>query len=223
MTWSHDIAHDLITRCYMNIYNHMMHLLFVISRTTSKMIDVYGINICVWYLCYFFHAFFCCFLPVQSMCVFSLVFTSSTAQAAFKGSSVPKQELLLLLFFMGSYLPYAAVAHINKLMTMLTSHIAMSEALVFDTMHKWSITSGKAILCFHLDSYCPISKQSYRWHGSRIDMTSIALATLSAFWHHHAQAGFHIRGGYSVLSRWQLQSYVKTYWAYIMTWLRCWT
>ena len=59
------------------------------------------------------------FLPVQSMCVFSLVFTSSTAQAAFKGSSVPNQELLLLLFFMGSYLPCATVAHINKLMTML--------------------------------------------------------------------------------------------------------
>ena len=59
------------------------------------------------------------FLPVQSMYAFSLVFTSSTAQAAFKGSSVPNQELLLLLFFMGSYLPCAMVAHINKLMAML--------------------------------------------------------------------------------------------------------
>ena len=42
------------------------------------------------------------FLLVQSMCVFSLVFTSSTAQAAFKGNSVPKQ-VPLLLFFVGSY------------------------------------------------------------------------------------------------------------------------
>ena len=36
------------------------------------------------------------------MHVLSLVFTSSTAQAAFKGNSVPKQEPLLL-FFVDSY------------------------------------------------------------------------------------------------------------------------
>ena len=124
MTWSHDLPHDLVTwfttwpghmiyHITWSIYNHMMHLLFVISRTTSKMIDVYGINTCVWYLCYFFHAFFCCFFAC------SINVCSSTAQAAFKCSSVPKQELLLLLFFMGSYLPCATVAHINKLMTML--------------------------------------------------------------------------------------------------------
>ena len=63
------------------------------------MIDVYGINTCVWYLCYFFHAFFCCFLPVQSMCVFSLVFTSSTAQAAFKGSSVQSRAFTTTLLY----------------------------------------------------------------------------------------------------------------------------
>ena len=69
----------------------------------------------------------------------------------------------------------------------------MSEPLVFDIMHKWSFTSRKAILCFHLDSYCLISKQSYRWYGWRIAMTSnIVLATLSACWH-HAQAGFHMK------------------------------
>ena len=65
------------------------------------MMDVYGINTCVPYLCYCFHAFSCC-LFACSMHVLSLVFTSSTAQAAFKGNSVPKQEPLLL-FFVDSY------------------------------------------------------------------------------------------------------------------------
>ena len=83
MTWSHDLPHDLVTwyttwpghmiyHITWSIYNHMMHLLFVISRTTSKMIDVYGINTCVWYLCYFFHAFFCCFFACSiNVCIFS--------------------------------------------------------------------------------------------------------------------------------------------------------
>ena len=97
MTESHDILHHMMLYKHIQLYDASI----VISRTTSKMMDVYGINTCVCYLCYCFHTFPCCFF-VCSMCVLSLVFTSSTAQAAFKGNSVPKQ-VPLLLFFVGSY------------------------------------------------------------------------------------------------------------------------